>query len=279
MKNVALMVDSSADITKEQEKELNLHVLRMPVIVDGKEYIEAETIQDEDVIEALAQKKSVKTAQPIVGDLIKMWEDLLKDHDEIFYLPLSNALSGTNKTALQLAANYQGRVTVVDSEFVCYPIVSMMIMVKEMLEKGYSCPQIKEKIEKEGELLAVLIPENLDALKAGGRISPAVAAIAGLLKIVPLLNIKHGAIDLEDKVRTLKKAYQRGVEMVTQDVDPKDYIWMVIDAFDPQKSEDCKKLLEKATGQPVEQHSFKTVILSHTGKGTIGFGRIKKLKY
>ena len=148
-----------------------------------------------------------------------------------------------------------------------------------MFEKGYSCPQIKEKIEKEGELLAVLIPENLDALKAGGRISPAVAAIAGLLKIVPLLNIKHGAIDLEDKVRTLKKAYQRGVEMVTQDVDPKDYIWMVIDAFDPQKSEDCKKLLEQATGQPVEQHSFKTVILSHTGKGTIGFGRIKKLKY
>ena len=279
MKNVALMVDSSADITKEQEKELNLHVLRMPVIVDGKEYIEAETIQDEDVIEALAQKKSVKTAQPIVGDLIKMWEDLLKDYDEIFYLPLSNALSGTNNTALQLAANYQGRVTVVDSEFVCYPIVSMMLMVKEMLEKGYSCPQIKEKIEKEGELLAVLIPENLDALKAGGRISPAVAAIAGLLKIVPLLNIKHGAIDLEDKVRTLKKAYQRGVEMVTQDVDPKDYIWMVIDAFDPQKSEDCKKLLEQATGQPVEQHSFKTVILSHTGKGTIGFGRIKKLKY
>ena len=130
MKNVALMVDSSADITKEQEKELNLHVLRMPVIVDGKEYIEAETIQDEDVIEALAQKKSVKTAQPIVGDLIKMWEDLLKDYDEIFYLPLSNALSGTNKTALQLAANYQGRVTVVDSEFVCYPIVSMMLMVK-----------------------------------------------------------------------------------------------------------------------------------------------------
>ena len=210
MKKVALMIDSSADITKEKAKELNLHVLRMPVIVDGKEYMEAETITDEEVLEALEAQKSVKTAQPIVGDMIRMWDDLLKTHDEVFYLPLSNALSGTNKTAITLSKNYEGKVTVVQSEFVCYPTVIMMQIVKEMIEKGYTCAQIKEKIENEGELLAVLIPEKLDTLKAGGRISPAAAAIAGLLKIVPLLNIRHGAIDLEDKVRTLKKAYQKG---------------------------------------------------------------------
>ena len=90
------MIDSSAYITKEKAKELNLHVLRMPVIVDGKEYMEAETITDEEVLEALEAQKSVKTAQPIVGDMIRMWDDLLKTHDEVFYLPLSNALSGTS---------------------------------------------------------------------------------------------------------------------------------------------------------------------------------------
>ena len=143
MKKVALMIDSSADITKEKAKELNLHVLRMPVIVDGKEYMEAETITDEEVLEALEEQKSVKTAQPIVGDMIKMWDDLLKTHDEVFYLPLTNALSGTNKTAITLAKNYEGKVTVVQSEFVCYPTVIMMQMVKEMIEKGYTCAQIK----------------------------------------------------------------------------------------------------------------------------------------
>lgn len=279
MKKVALMIDSSADITKEEAQRLDLHVLRMPVIVDGKEYMEAETITDEEIIDALEAQKSVKTAQPIVGDMLKMWEELLQTHDEVFYLPLSNALSGTNKTALTLSQNFKGKVTVVQSEFVCYPIVIMMEMVKDMLKKGYSCAQVKEKIENEGELLAVLIPEKLDTLKAGGRISPAAAAIAGLLKIVPLLNIRQGAIDLEDKVRTLKKAYQKGIQVVTENVDPEDYIWMVIDAFDPQKSQECKKMLEDVIQQPVQQHSFKTVILSHVGKGTIGFGRIKKLKY
>lgn len=280
MNKIALMVDSSADITKEEAQELGIFVLRMPVIIDGKEYIESETITDEEVVDALQQHKSVKTAQPIIGDMIQMWDRLLEEYNEVFYLPLTSALSGTNKTALNLAKEeYAGKVTVVQSEFVCYPTIRVMEMAKGMFDKGYTTAQVKEKIEKEGELMAVLIPENLETLKAGGRISPAVASLAGLLKIVPLLNICHGSIDLQDKVRTLKKAYQRGVEVVTQGVDPEDYEWMVIDAFDKEKSEMCKEMLEKAVGQPVSQHAFKTVILSHVGKGTIGFGRIKKIRY
>ena len=192
MNKIALMVDSSADITKEEAQELGIYVLRMPVIIDGKEYIESETITDEEVVEALQQHKSVKTAQPIIGDMIQMWDRLLEEYDEVFYLPLTSALSGTNKTALNLAKEaYEGKVTVVQSEFVCYPTIRVMEMAKDMFEKGYTTAQVKEKIEKEGELMAVLIPENLETLKAGGRISPAAASLAGLLKIVPLLNICH----------------------------------------------------------------------------------------
>ena len=97
--------------------------------------------------------------------------------------------------------------------------------------QGYTCVQAKEKIEQEGELFAILIPETLTALKNGGRISPAAAALAGLLKIQPLLKVEHGAIDLVDKVRTLKKAYKEGIEVVLKDIDPKEYDWMIIDAY------------------------------------------------
>ena len=93
-------------------------------------------------------QKSVKTAQPIVGDMIRMWDDLLKTHDEVFYLPLSNALSGTNKTAITLAKNYEGKVTVVQSEFVCYPTVIMMQMVKEMIEKDILVRRSRKKLKQ-----------------------------------------------------------------------------------------------------------------------------------
>ncbi len=279
MNKIALMCDSSADITKQQAEELDIHVVRMPITINGKEYIEEETIFDEDVIRALKNEEQVKTAQPIIGDLTKMWDALLETYDEVFYLPLSRELSGTCNVAINLAKAYDGRVTVVDSTFVCYPVIDVLLMAREMFKKGYTTAQVKEKIETEGELYAVLIPENLTTLKNGGRISPAAASIAGLLKIQPLLSVEQGAIDLIDKVRTLKRAYKEGIAHITKDVNPEDYLWMIIDADNRSVSDELKVYLEETIHQPVEQHQFKSVIMSHTGPGTIGFGRIRKIKY
>ena len=281
MKKVAFLCDSSADITKQEAEALDIHVIRMPIIIDGTAFVEEETIKDEAIIEALQRNAKVTTTQPSLGEILTMWDTLLETHDEVFYLPLSRELSGTCRNAIQLAQEppYQGRVIVVDSTFACYPIIKLLETARAMYDKGYTGAQIKQKLEDEGELFAILIPENLQALKNGGRISAAAAALPGLLKIHPLLKVEHGAIDVQDKVRTLSKAYKAGIDACLQDVDPKDYDWMIIDAYNRSASDELKLMLEKACAQPVEQHIFKAIIMSHTGPGTIGFGRIKKIKY
>ena len=281
MKKVAFLCDSSADISKEEAAKLDIHVLRMPIIIDGVSYTEAETISDHAIIEALNDGKKVTTTQPSLGEILTMWEKLLENHDEIFYLPLSRELSGTCRNAIQLAKEepFMGKVTVVDSTFACFPIIKMLEIARDMYAKGYDGLEIKRKIETEGELFAILIPENLNALKNGGRISPAAAALAGLLKIHPLLKVEHGAIDVQDKVRTLAKAHRAGIEACLKDINPEDYYWMIIDADNRQASDELKVMLEEACHQPVEQRDFKAILLAHTGPGTIGFGRIRKIKY
>lgn len=281
MRKVAFMCDSSADITKEEAKELDIHVLRMPIIIDGVPYIEEDTIKDEQIIQALHQEKKVTTTQPSLGELMTMWRDLLKNHDEVFYLPLSKELSGTCRNAILMAQEeeFKGRVTVVNSEYACYPIIKQLEVAREMVALGYESNEIKRKLEEESEMFAILIPETLTALKNGGRISSAAAALGGLLKIHPLLKVENGAIDVQDKVRTISKAYKEGINVCVRDIDPKDYMWMIIDADNRKTSDELKTMLEEATQQPVEQRVFKAVIMSHTGPGTIGFGRIRKIKY
>ena len=281
MKKVAFLCDSSADISAQQAKALDIHVIRMPIIIDGISYTESETIQDQDLIQALKANKKITTTQPSLGEIITMWEELLKTHDEVFYIPLSKELSGTCRNAIQLASQepFCGKVIVVDSTFACFPIVKMLEIARDMYAKGYSGTEIKRKIEEEGELFAILIPENLNALKNGGRISPAAAALAGLLKIHPLLKVENGAIDVQDKVRTLSKAYKAGIEACVKDINTDDYLWMIIDADNRKASDELKGMLEEACHQSVEQCVFKAVLLAHTGPGTIGFGRIKKIKY
>ena len=52
-RKVALLCDSSADVTEAEAKELGIHVLRMPVIIDGQEYLEGISVFDEDILAAL----------------------------------------------------------------------------------------------------------------------------------------------------------------------------------------------------------------------------------
>lgn len=281
MKKIAIMCDSGADISLKEAEELGFHVIRMPININGVEYKEAIDITREELIQHMRNGDKVNTSQPIMGELVSMWDNLLKENDQVFYLPIAKALSGTCQNAINLSKEdkYAGKVFVVDSEFVSCPSTHILTVVKDMFDKGYSCEEVKEKLENETNLYAILIPENLDALKAGGRISPAVAALAGLLKIVPLLTVDHGAIDVYSKVRTLKKAYQEGINAITKDVNPEEYDWMVIDADNKEASRILRGELEQTTGMPVAECEFKSIVMSHVGPGTIGFGRIKKLKY
>lgn len=280
MKKVAFLCDSSADITNEEAQQLEIHVLRMPIIIDQEVFVEEETIFQKDIIQALNANKSVKTTQPSLGEMSSKWRELLKNYDEILYIPISNQLSGTCNNALQLAQTeeFANKVYVVNSRIVCYPIVHILKQAQELVQAGYRCEDVKKKIEEEAEMFAILIPENLQTLKNGGRISSAAAALAGLLKIYPLLKVENGAIDIYGKVRTITKAYKEGIYACTKDINPSDYDWLIIDANNRKVSDELKSLLEQEIGQPVHQKEFRSIIMSHTGVGTIGFGRIKKIK-
>lgn len=75
--------------------------------------------------------------------------------------------------------------------------------------------EIVQKIEAEAEMFAIIVPENLSALKNGGRISSTAAALENMLKIVPVLKVANGANDVETKVRTISKAHKVAMEVVT----------------------------------------------------------------
>ena len=56
--------------------------------------------------------------------------------------------------------------------------------------------------------------DSLDYLKAGGRISPARAAIGGLLSVKPIIDIIDGEVVTLDKPRTTAKARERFMELI-----------------------------------------------------------------
>ena len=275
-KKIAIMVDSSADITRDEAKEMGVYVIRMPIMVDGRQYIEELEINDLEIAKMMRNGAVVKTAQPVLGDIGSMWNTLLEKYDQIVYIPLSSQLSGTYQTSYIASKEFENRVFVVDARIACAPFKVLIKYVKEMIKAGYDGQMIKDKVEKEASMFAIIVPENLTYLKRGGRISPAAAALGNMLKIVPVLKVENGAIDVETKVRTTKKAYQVAMEHVANVENKDDYEWMML-SVDNDISE-YKKEFEAMVQKEVIVDSLKAVIMCHVGPGTFALGRIKKIK-
>lgn len=277
METIKIMTDSSSGISQEEAKTLDIDVVPMPLTIDGEEYLDGIDLFYDDAVKHLRANRTLKTAQPLPRDLITHWEEQLKHYDKILYIPISSALSGSYVNATVLANSYDGRVIVVDAKAVEALLRCVCMQAKELVNKGWSATQIRDYIESRTDYAyAALVPENVDALKRGGRITPAAAAVANLLKIQPILKIEQGKVDLYSKVRTLKKAYAEAMDTVLDVENYDDYYWFMVQADLEDTSELREEFRRRLNYREVPLYPFTPIIMAHTGLHTIGFGRVKK---
>ncbi len=280
MKKLAILVDSAADISNEEAKEWGIHVIRMPLTIGDETKMECDEITDEEFLEEMNKGAKVKTSQPILGDLIRKWDDLLTEYEKVLYIPISEGLSGTYSSAATASKAYDGRVLVATSQIVAFPLQYVARKAVEMSEQGFDVEQIKEMVEKNQDMYAVIVPETLTHLKNGGRISPAAAALGNLLKIIPLLKFESGKIDALDKVRTTKKAYVKAVDYIVDGIENKDdYVWYVVHSGCEERAIELQSMIQEKYNFKFNIRPLRATITAHTGPGTVALGRIKKVDY
>ena len=74
----AVLIDSNAGIKKDEAKELGIYLVSTPIIIDGEVYFEEENLTQEQFYEALMSDKDITSSMPSPGDVMDMWDELLK---------------------------------------------------------------------------------------------------------------------------------------------------------------------------------------------------------
>ncbi len=280
MGTVRVITDSSSSISKEEALQLGVDVVPMPVIIDGVEYKDGVDLFYDDAVKHLEQNHIFKTSQPLPADLIEIWEHALKEYDQVVYIPISSGISGSCVNAFTLAQNYEGRVVVVDNKSVECLLKLNVKEAVEMAKEGYSAEEIRDILEADfKDNFCCIIPESLETLKRGGRITPAAAAVAGLLKINPIIAFNLGNLDLFDKVRTFKKAVKVAMDAaIKTDENPDEYYWCCIGCgYSKEEEQEFINEFKEASGRSdIQYFRFSPIVMGHTGNRTIGFGRVKK---
>ncbi len=220
MGNVAIVTDSNSGISQAEAKELGIYVIPMPFLVDGKLYFEDVDMNKEQFYHFLENDADLSTSQPSPGDVMDLWDKLLKEYDEIVHIPMSSGLSASCSTAMGLARDYDGKVQVVDNQRISVTMQQSVMDAKHLVAAGKSAAQIKEILEKEAlESSIYLMVDTLKYLKKGGRITPSAALLGSALNLKPILQIQGDKLDAYKKVRGVKAAKKNMLEAMKKDVE------------------------------------------------------------
>ncbi len=221
MSRIAVATDSNSGITQRQAEEMGIRVLPMPFFINGELFFEDITLTQEEFYKKLDEDADISTSQPAPGDVTDLWDALLKEYDQVIYIPMSSGLSASCETAEALAADepYEGRVFVVDNQRISITQRQSVLDALEMVQKGMSAPEIVDVLMREKLEASIYITvDTLKYLKKGGRVTPAGAALGSVLNIKPVLQIQGEKLDAFAKVRGMKAARLKMLDAMEKDI-------------------------------------------------------------
>ena len=219
MSRIAVVTDTNSSISAEEAKKLGIFLLPMPFIVDGREYFEGVTCTYERFFEMLSGGADVSTSQPAPEAITGLWDEILRSYDSILHIPMSSALSGSCGTAKALAAEYNGRVCVVDNKRISVSLRESVLAALTLIEKGLTAAEICVQLEETAYNASIYLAVNtLELLKKSGRVTAAGAALATLLGLKPVLQIQGEKLDAFAKVRGMPAAEKTMLKAAEKDL-------------------------------------------------------------
>ena len=287
MSKVAIVTDSNSGITQNQAKEFGISVLPMPFMINEETYYEDITLSQEQFYQRLAEGASVVTSQPTPESVMDLWDELLKEYDEIVHIPMSSGLSGSCQSAIMLAEDYDGRVQVVNNQRISVTQRQSALDALKLANDGMNAAQIKDFLEKDKFNSSIYIMlDTLYYLKKGGRITPAAAALGTILKLKPVLQIQGEKLDAFAKARTVSQGKSIMMNAIRNDMNnrfggaDKDNIWLQIAyTYDVAAANQLRTELEQEfPGFDINMDPLSLSIACHIGPGSLAVACSKKIR-
>jgi DegV family protein with EDD domain len=257
-----IVADSSCDLNKELEKELNITLVPLTLEVGNKVYKDDKNLNVRTLLAEMQEcPTSPKTACPSPDDFIKAYEGA----ESVFVVTISSALSGTYNSAMLakkiLAENIDNKfIHVFDSFSASIGETLISLKIFELAKKSYTNLQIVEKVnEYISNMKTFFLLESLDNLMKAGRLSKVKGKIASLLNIKPVMGATDdGNIKLVESVRGYRRAFMRFVEIIGEQGDKlEEKVIGIAHCNCLERAEEFKRELMK-------RYKFKDIIIVET---------------
>lgn len=214
--SVRIIVDSTTDMTPQVASRVK--VVPLTIHFGEKQYVSGVDIDAKKFYEMLVESDVLPTtSQPTPLAFAEVFQEAVDAGDEVVCITISSKLSGTYQSAAIAAADFPGKVFVVDSLTVTLACGILTEYALELADSGMGAEELAWKLMQKREkvrLLALL--DTLEYLKKGGRISPTVAFAGGLLNIKPVISVTDGEVKMLGKARGSKQGNNLLVQEISK---------------------------------------------------------------
>ena len=288
MSKVAVLTDTNSGITQKEAEDWGIFVLPTPFYINDRLYYEGIDLDGDAFYDYQTKGADIKTSMPIVGEVMDRWSELLKEYDEVVYIPLSSGLSASCATAVSLAEEdeFDGKVFVVNNQRISVTMKLSAYEAKKLADEGRTGAEIKAYLEEHKlESTIYIMVDTLEYLKKGGRLTPAVAAIGSLLKIKPVLQIQGEKLDTFAKARTVKQARTIMLDAIEADLkqrfhapDGEGFVISMAHTRNEEMIEEFREeAMERFPGKTIKYDPLSLVVACHIGPGSIAITATKSL--
>ncbi|MBQ9713749.1 MAG: DegV family protein [Clostridia bacterium] len=273
--SICITSDSTCDLGHLVE-ERAIGILPLQVNLGNDSYYDGVDITPEDIFTFVAENKILpKTSAPSIGDYEEFFAKQLEKADEVIHFNISAKSSGSHNMAKQAAEGFGGKVRVVDSMALSSGQGLLVLKAADMRDEGKTADEIVEAVEElRMRVNTSFIPDSLDYLHKGGRVSGMVKLAAGLFKIHPLIMMDKGQLvpgkKYKGKMSVILKQYIEDLHEMYPNYE-KSRCFVTHSTADPELVEVAKeKVKEVFDFDEIIETVAGSIVTSHCGKNTLG---------
>ena len=281
MEKIAIIMDSTAYLSEDLKKELDISTVYLNLVIGNNSYKEIIDMPLDKYYDYLKNPNNPfpTTSQPAIGEVVACLEKLKEaGYTDVIAIALSSGISGTYSSYSVAGLMVDGlNVHPFDSEVSCRPEGYYAIKAARLIKEGKSCKEIilalneMKKVSK-----AYFMADDLSHLQRSGRLSGAQAMVGSLLQVKPLLHFDDKVIVPFQKIRTYKKVVSRMYELFDEyyNQHKNENITVCVLHVDAlEKAEEIKKyIVENYSNVTVDIDEISPVISTHLGIGAVAIG-------
>lgn len=275
--DIGIVTDTGCNITPKEAEELNIHLVPLELIFEGKSYLDGFELSTEEFYKKMRNSEKIPTSsQPTYGAFYKMYKQIVDQYDKIISIHLSSKISGAAETA-QMVANEidPSKIMVFDTKLVSILSKNLVLEAKKLIDEGQTYEQIIRRLEYGRERsMAYILFESLDNVTKSGRVPGLVGKFAEFIQIKPIIKVSTDGFEIKKMARTSKRAFKTMETQVYEQIEVLEYPYIVEiahgDVLDKAR-EVRKQFMEKYPEQNNQIHRLTGVVGVHSGPDLIGY--------